>query len=322
MYFAVIQLYILVLSFYLVAQAFSGGSLGLNVNNGVGGFFSSLFTSTSGLVLIALVSTYGIYIFASILYADPWHMITSSWAYFLGMPSSINVLMVYAFCNWHDVSWGTKGSDQVSSLPSAQTHVASGASSTNFVEEADQPQADIDTEFELTVRRALTPFKPAIEEYKADLSDSYKTFRTNLVLLWSLSNGLLVLLINNASVTNLCLTVIIPFPPLLIDFLTDILLEYIYYPHSMVLQGYPLGYFRLIDISVPWSAVVSCENRYFVLLCSQVTKQSEVECTCASSGLVPRPIFSPPLLPKVPLSLSFKFIHSSISTRCVPSLSS
>ncbi|KAJ5586582.1 chitin synthase [Penicillium hetheringtonii] len=205
-FFAIVQLYILVLSFYLVAQAFSGGSLGLETGNGFGGFMSSLFTSTSGLVLIALVSTYGIYVIASILYADPWHMITSSWAYFLGMPSSINVLMVYAFCNWHDVSWGTKGSDQVSALPSAQTHSAPGSSTNNFVEEADQPQVDIDSEFEKTVRRALKPFQAPVEEEKMDLSDSYKTFRTNLVLLWSLSNALLVLLINNASVRNLCLT--------------------------------------------------------------------------------------------------------------------
>ncbi|RAH66316.1 chitin synthase [Aspergillus aculeatinus CBS 121060] len=210
-YFAIVQVYILVLSFYLVAQAFAGGSLDIDVDHGAGGFLSSFFTSTSGLVLIALVSTYGIYVLASILYADPWHMITSSWAYFLGMPSSINVLMVYAFCNWHDVSWGTKGSDQSSALPSAQTHHSSAtaddpSSATNFVVEADKPQADIDTEFELTVKRALTPYQPPVEHGKTELSDSYKTFRTNLVLLWSLSNALLVLLINNASVTNLCLT--------------------------------------------------------------------------------------------------------------------
>lgn len=222
-YFAIVQVYILVLSFYLVAQAFAGGSLDIDVDHGAGGFLSSFFTSTSGLVLIALVSTYGIYVLASILYADPWHMITSSWAYFLGMPSSINVLMVYAFCNWHDVSWGTKGSDQSSALPSAQTHHSSAtaddpSSATNFVVEADKPQADIDTEFELTVKRALTPYQPPVEHGKTELSDSYKTFRTNLVLLWSLSNALLVLLINNASVTNLCLTVCFSLP-LFISFL-------------------------------------------------------------------------------------------------------
>jgi len=267
-FFAIVQLYILVLSFYLVAQAFSGGSLGLETGNGFGGFMSSLFTSTSGLVLIALVSTYGIYVVASILYADPWHMITSSWAYFLGMPSSINVLMVYAFCNWHDVSWGTKGSDQVSALPSAQTHSAPGSSTTNFVEEADQPQVDIDSEFEKTVRRALKPFQEPVEEEKMDLSDSYKTFRTNLVLLWSLSNALLVLLINNASVRNLCLTVsqlmhfFLVFSPSLqyrypIKFMLTMLSEYIYHPNGVVFQSYPPCDIGLINLPLPGSNVVS-----------------------------------------------------------------
>jgi hypothetical protein len=34
--------------------------------------------------------TYGIYFLASFLYMDPWHMFTSSWAYFAGMTCSIN----------------------------------------------------------------------------------------------------------------------------------------------------------------------------------------------------------------------------------------
>lgn len=32
-------------------------------------------------------------------------------------PSFTNVLNVYAFCNLHDVSWGTKGSDRAEALP-------------------------------------------------------------------------------------------------------------------------------------------------------------------------------------------------------------
>lgn len=131
-------------------------------------------------------------------------MFTSSWAYFLGMPSSINILMVYAFCNWHDVSWGTKGSDKADALPSARTTSDEQAA---FVEEVDKPQADIDTEFELTVKRALAPWREPEEKKEVNLDDSYKSFRTNLVLLWTFSNGLLALCINNNGVKQLCLTV-------------------------------------------------------------------------------------------------------------------
>ncbi|KAL4874998.1 chitin synthase-domain-containing protein [Aspergillus karnatakaensis] len=206
LYFSLIQIYILILSFYLVASAFSGGNIDFVFDEGAGAFVSSFFTSTTGLVLIALASTYGTYLLGSILYLDPWHLITSSWAYFIGMPSTINILNVYAFCNWHDVSWGTKGSDNAaSSLPSAQTKNADGTKS-NFVEELEKPQADIDTEFEMTVRRALAEFKEPKEDKTPSLDDSYKTFRTNLVLTWALSNSLLALLINNAGVRNLCLT--------------------------------------------------------------------------------------------------------------------
>jgi chitin synthase len=206
LYFSLVQIYILTLSFYLVAQAFSGGNIDLDFENGAGGFLASFFTSTTGLVLVALASTYGTYLIASILYLDPWHLITSSWAYFVGMPSTINILNVYAFCNWHDVSWGTKGSDESSSLPSAQTKT-SDTNKTHFVEEVEKPQADIDTEFETTVRRALAEYKEPPPNKTVALDDSYKTFRTNLVLLWALSNSLLALLINNAGVGNLCLSV-------------------------------------------------------------------------------------------------------------------
>ncbi|KAL3481557.1 chitin synthase-domain-containing protein [Aspergillus californicus] len=204
-YFSLVQVYILVLSFNLVAQAFSGGNIDLNFDDGAGAFVASFFTSTTGLVLIALASTYGTYLIGSIIYCDPWHLITSSWAYFVGMPSTINIVNVYAFCNWHDVSWGTKGSDESSSLPSAQTKKSDNTKG-NFVEEVDKPQSDIDTEFELTVRRALAEWKEPVEKKVVSLDDSYKTFRTNLVLLWALSNSLLVLLINNATVSSLCLS--------------------------------------------------------------------------------------------------------------------
>lgn len=57
-------------------------------------------------LIVSTVATYGLYILASLLYADPWHMLTSFVQYMLLLPCSYNILMVYAFCNTHDSMWG------------------------------------------------------------------------------------------------------------------------------------------------------------------------------------------------------------------------
>ncbi|GME70245.1 unnamed protein product [Ambrosiozyma monospora] len=64
---------------------------------------------------ISMASTYGLYALSSILYLDPWHIITSSAQYFLMLPAYTCLLQIYAFCNTHDVSWGTKGDNAPSS---------------------------------------------------------------------------------------------------------------------------------------------------------------------------------------------------------------
>ncbi|KAG2236413.1 hypothetical protein INT48_008395, partial [Thamnidium elegans] len=66
-------------------------------------------------IVISMASTYGVFIVSGILFLDPYHMVTSFLQYFLLTPSYINILNTYAFCNTHDVSWGTK--DLFSSLP-------------------------------------------------------------------------------------------------------------------------------------------------------------------------------------------------------------
>lgn len=60
-------------------------------------------------IQVSVASTYGLYIASAILYLDPWHMRVSFIQYMLWPPSSINILMIYAFTNTYDVSWGTKG---------------------------------------------------------------------------------------------------------------------------------------------------------------------------------------------------------------------
>jgi chitin synthase len=56
-------------------------------------------------IIISLGSTYVLYFFSSFLYGEPWHMFTSFIQYLLLLPSYVNILMVYAFCNTHDVRY-------------------------------------------------------------------------------------------------------------------------------------------------------------------------------------------------------------------------
>jgi len=189
--FGIIQFYIVIIGVYLVIGAFSPSSSLLPIEtSSVGAFFSSLFESNGvGIILIATVATFGLYYLASFMYWDPWHMFTSFPQYLFLMSSFTNILNVYAFCNWHDVSWGTKGSDKAEALPSAQTTKAADGKAT--IEEPDKPQADIDSAFEVTVKRALAPYVEVPEKVEKTLDDSYKSFRTNLIITWIFTNAIL-----------------------------------------------------------------------------------------------------------------------------------
>ena len=207
--FGLIQLYVIVLSMYLVVRAFSApkGSDGIISDQGTAKFLSTFFGSTGpGIIVIALAATFGLYFIASFMYLDPWHMFTSFGQYLLMMPSTINVITVYAYCNWHDVSWGTKGSDKAEVLPSAQTKKDEKGKMT-VVEEVDKPQADIDSQFEATVKRALAPYNPPKVKEVTALEDSYRNFRTRLVSAWIFSNALLSVAITSDSLDKFGFTV-------------------------------------------------------------------------------------------------------------------
>lgn len=196
--FGVINAYLIILALYLAYKGISNTKIH---HDNAKDFFESFFGSTSGgggIIIIALLATYGLYYVASFMYLDPWHMFHSFLQYLLLASSYINILMVYAFSNWHDVSWGTKGSDKAEALPSAQTTKSDGK--TVVIEEIDRPQEDIDSQFEATVKRALRPYVPEVEDEKKSLEDSYKSFRTKLLICWIFSNLILVVAITSDSV--------------------------------------------------------------------------------------------------------------------------
>lgn len=183
--FALITIYMTFGAFMLTAKgiqniAVAQGGLSL------GTFFTNTIFRN---IIVSLVATLGLYVFASLLHFDPWHMITSFIQYILLAPSYINVLNVYAFANVHDVSWGTKGDNKV--------NTDLGVVKTGGGNEAEvlvpTEQNDINAAYEDAIEVLKT--KPPKEESKPDAGtqqeDYYRTFRTNVLLAWTLSNALL-----------------------------------------------------------------------------------------------------------------------------------
>jgi chitin synthase len=122
-------------------------------------------------------------------------MFSSFFQYLCLAPSFTNVLNVYAFCNLHDVSWGTKGSDKAEALPSVSSSKTKGAET--IVEDTAKVQEDVDASFKETVTRAITKIEVKEVPEKPTMDDQNKTFRTRLVSFWMLSNAGLAVAIEN-----------------------------------------------------------------------------------------------------------------------------
>ncbi|KZP09106.1 glycosyltransferase family 2 protein [Athelia psychrophila] len=151
--------------------------------------FKSIFTNSIFRdIVISLLATLGLYILASLIFFEPWHMITSFIQYLLMAPSYIAVLNVYAFANVHDVSWGTKGDNKV---VNTDLGVVTTGKNKNEVEVAvPTTENDIDAAYEDAIQVLST--KPPKAESKPDAAtqqeDYYRSFRTNVLLAWTLSN--------------------------------------------------------------------------------------------------------------------------------------
>jgi len=193
--YAILAVYLLTCSIALTVKAFASIPNDLK-NKTTGQVIASFFTPPVGTLIAAMVSTFGIYLFASILYRDPWHMFSSFFQYLCLAPSFTNVINVYAFCNLHDVSWGTKGSDKAEALPSVSSSKGKNEEAA-VVQDTERMQEDLDAVFKETVNRAVTKLVVKDVPEKPSMDDQNKTFRTRLVVFWMLSNAALAIAIEN-----------------------------------------------------------------------------------------------------------------------------
>jgi chitin synthase len=148
-------------------------------------------------LIVSTATTIGLYFLMSFLYLDPWHMFTSSAQYFALLPSYICTLQVYAFCNAHDVTWGTKGDNvQMTDLGSAR-----GKSGGNIVElEMPSEQLDIDSGYDEALRNLRDRIEvpvPEMSEAQAQ-EDYYRAVRTYMVVIWMIANAILAMSVSEA----------------------------------------------------------------------------------------------------------------------------
>lgn len=148
-------------------------------------------------LIVSTLSTIGLYFLMSFLYLDPWHMFTSAGQYFALLPSYICTLQVYAFCNTHDVTWGTKGDNILHTDLGTAKAIGSG----NTVEvEMPSEQLDIDSGYDVALRnlrdRVEVP-KPPVSESQLQ-EDYYKSVRTYMVSVWLVCNAVLAMSVSEA----------------------------------------------------------------------------------------------------------------------------
>jgi len=156
-------------------------------------------------IIISLCSTYVLYLVSSVLFLDPWHMFTSFLQYIFLAPSYTNVLNVYAFCNTHDVSWGTKGDNTVATDLGVVKSKKDSETGEHTVEvELPTEQKDLNEIYEeacLDLSKEFVPEKQH-RDAKTKQEDYYRAFRTRLVISWIISNLLLVVIITNTTTFN------------------------------------------------------------------------------------------------------------------------
>ena len=183
--YSVIMAYTTFAALYIVISQLKNKNTTFRLGNNI---FTNLIVSTG--------STVGLYFLMSFLYLDPWHMFTSSAQYFALLPSYICTLQVYAFCNTHDVTWGTKGDNVI--------HIDLGAAVSgkgNTVElEMPSEQLDIDSGYDEALRNLrdrLEVPKDTVSEAQQQ-EDYYRAVRTYMVVTWMIANAILAMAVSEA----------------------------------------------------------------------------------------------------------------------------
>ncbi|KAJ3218647.1 Chitin synthase, class 1 [Dinochytrium kinnereticum] len=161
--------------------------------------------------VITLCATFGVMFAASFIQLDFAHMFTSFIQYLILLPSYINVLTVYALSNLHDVSWGTKGDNVAEVLPSVAVQQKDGSLVANLNVVSDR--ADRSAHYQavqaelLEIASKSKQKEPSV--VKLSQEDSYRGFRTKLILSYLASNAALYFVATTLGQTDVYLIIVL-----------------------------------------------------------------------------------------------------------------
>ncbi|ETW86853.1 glycosyltransferase family 2 protein [Heterobasidion irregulare TC 32-1] len=155
-------------------------------------------------LVISIAATYGLYFIASFMHFEPWHMFTCFIQYMFLLPSYVNILMMYAMCNLHDVSWGTKG-DNGSAKDLGGAKKVKGEDGKDVME-VELPTAREDVDQLWAAARTSLNHKPPEEKEHRDAAtkqaDHDRNSRTNVVLAWVGTNMLMIVVFTSTAFTD------------------------------------------------------------------------------------------------------------------------
>ncbi|KAF9385244.1 Chitin synthase, class 2 [Podila verticillata] len=187
-------------------------------------------------LILALVCCWAVYLVSAILYGEPWHMIACFVQFLLLMPSYVSVLGVYAFCNMHEVNWGIKEPEDhekdplisrdaiyhasTVSMPDDHSVASAYQDAIDDLDRKKRPKSGSSVSLATSSSTSLLPThtnstasllpgsntkappKPKKtvsrqDDIKTLQSDYYRSFRTQILLLWIVANGALVITISS-----------------------------------------------------------------------------------------------------------------------------
>lgn len=187
-FFAVLMAYMIFAAVYMSYYAVRDIIL---QNGGTLTFAEAFQSSRFRDLVVATISTYALYFVGAFIAFDPWHMFTSFIQYILLSPAYINVLNIYAFCNIHDISWGTKGDTGVKmDLGVAKQSSTEG----KFFIEIPTTNQEVDDAYTRQIDLLLNPQEHKESEPDADEveKDYYLFIRSMTVLFWMVSNFVII----------------------------------------------------------------------------------------------------------------------------------